>query len=627
MDVTTLGPPKAKTDDFDRQLAHSMKALPVDYQRSDTVVLEAAFFLLKQGLLNIPDIGCVNVKQAIAFLWHAAWLQDHMSCKWREEPHSMLCEDRRPHFDEFALAVMGPGGTGKTAILKLSEALTIFFAGPDTVRKLAPSNAAARLLNGDTLHSLLKLPFGGASLSSKRGRLTKGILTLHRKKWQRAIAAYVDELSMISADQFLHCDVRMRQAKMQPSSRFGNLAVTVCGDFLQLPPVDKDGSRKSLAMPLDDVGQCLDDALDESSTQNKDAKQSRLAEGRQGFELWRSIRRVVCLSVNVRAPGVLSRLQQEMRSGVISDEMWDVYMSRVLEPNDPRLLDPDTPFGSGNVHFIVHRHKIRVMRSLEHAKTQSRHHQVPLYIVQACDEAVRSEDQLKLTDSVRRELLQLSNPDATKGLQSFLPLHRGMRLLLSSKDCVRFGIVKGCPCILEEIILAPEEILPYEHVAGHPHELQFMPTSLLLRAEKAEWTLPDTELPSGIPKNINRRGLFQLRPAYDYIRHRVGEEYITVRRTTFHASPADTITVYAAQGGTFDAVVADMKRPPNLDGAKHWLACYVMLSRATSLDGFLVLRPATRMELSARPPKYLLDELERLEKAGSYIFVRALEVH
>eukprot|EP00973_Karenia_brevis_P042554 5892242-Karenia_brevis.AAC.1 len=76
--------------------------------------------------------------------------------------------------------------------------------------------------------------------------------------------------------------------------------------------------------------------------------------------------------------------------------------------------------------------------------------------------------------------------------------------------------------------------------------------------------------------------------------------------------PADTITVYAAQGSTYDAVVADMQRPPNLELAKYWLACYVVLSRARSLEGFLVLRPATRTELSARPPQYLLDELDRL---------------
>ena len=60
------------------------------------------------------------------------------------------------------------------------------------------------------------------------------------------------------------------------------------------------------------------------------------------------------------------------------------------------------------------------------------------------------------------------------------------------------------------------------------------------------------------------------------------------------AVPADTITVYAAQGSTFEAVVADMQKPLNYDAAQHWLACYVMLSRAESLEGFLVLRPATR---------------------------------
>ena len=72
--------------------------------------------------------------------------------------------------------------------------------------------------------------------------------------------------------------------------------------------------------------------------------------------------------------------------------------------------------------------------------------------------------------------------------------------------------------------------------------------------------------------------------------------------------------MYAAQDDTYHAVVADLQQQPNLSPEQHWLACYVMLSRSKSLDGFLVLRPATRSELSARPPQYLLDEIERLEK-------------
>ena len=145
--------------------------------------------------------------QARAFLWNAAWLQEHMCSHWREN-NTLLDDTGEPlRLQQFALAIVGAGGTGKTAILKSIEALTTFFAGPDTVRKLAPSNAAARLLQGDTLHSLCNLPFGKACLSSKRGRLSREALQKHRKQWRSVIAAYIDEVSTLSSNKktFPYC--------------------------------------------------------------------------------------------------------------------------------------------------------------------------------------------------------------------------------------------------------------------------------------------------------------------------------------------------------------------------------------------------------------------------------------
>ena len=72
------------------------------------------------------------------------------------------------------------------------------------------------------------------------------------------------------------------------------------------------------------------------------------------------------------------------------------------------------------------------------------------------------------------------------------------------------------------------------------------------------------------------------------------------------------MTVWAAQGSTFDAVVVDMKVPPGMDPFTHWLACYVMLSRARSVEGLLVLRGADRIQLSQKPPAYILKEIDRL---------------
>ena len=66
-----------------------------------------------------------------------------MNARWREKDMIATSASDAEKFKDFTLIIIGPGGTGKTTVLKVVEALTIFFAGPETVRKLAPSNAAA----------------------------------------------------------------------------------------------------------------------------------------------------------------------------------------------------------------------------------------------------------------------------------------------------------------------------------------------------------------------------------------------------------------------------------------------------------------------------------------------------
>ena len=124
-------------------------------------------------------------------------------------------------------------------------------------------------------------------------------------------------------------------------------------------------------------------------------------------------------------------------------------------------------------------------------------------MVVALDAVTRNEDAEKFTDEVKAELIKRVSPEQTKCLPSCLPLYIGMRLLLSSKDCVRLGIMKGCPVVLRDIVFADAEKLPYDHVAGVPWELKYLPISLILQAVEAEWTLPRTELPADLPNNID----------------------------------------------------------------------------------------------------------------------------
>ena len=96
-DPTLRCEPKQKSDPYDAALAAAMQKLSCPYVKSPTVVMEAAFFLLQKGLLNVPDLGCINVKQARAFLLNFAWLQEYMNKIWEEDPSSLqVCLALKP---------------------------------------------------------------------------------------------------------------------------------------------------------------------------------------------------------------------------------------------------------------------------------------------------------------------------------------------------------------------------------------------------------------------------------------------------------------------------------------------------------------------------------------------------
>ena len=54
------------------------------------------------------------------------------------------------------------------------------------------------------------------------------------------------------------------------------------------------------------------------------------AEQRGGCELWRSVRVVVALSLNMRSSGPLAAILAEMRGGRLSDGTWTILQERVL---------------------------------------------------------------------------------------------------------------------------------------------------------------------------------------------------------------------------------------------------------------------------------------------------------
>ena len=96
----------------------------------------------------------------------------------------------------------------------------------------------------------------------------------------------------------------------------------------------------------------------------------------------------------------------------------------------------------------------------------------------------------------------------------------------------------------------------------------------------------------------------------------------------FPLLPASVCIVYGAQGEGWKAVVGDLSCPPRMAGGLHWLANYVMLSRAEDISGLLLLRGTTREALEKGAPQYLIDEIDRLrnlEKKSTALLQQALK--
>ena len=76
-----------------------------------------------------------------------------------------------------------------------------------------------------------------------------------------------------------------------------------------------------------------------------------------------------------------------------------------------------------------------------------------------------------------------------------------------------------------------------------------------------------------------------------------------VKRTQVPILPAYSMTAHKAQGQTFSNVIVD------LESCKGSEAPYVMLSRATSLNGVLILRRFNKKKIRSNPTEFLRREL------------------
>ena len=174
----------------------------------------------------------LNSKQRAMIMYHRHW------CK-----QAVLAMKNGEHIKPYKVFLSGPGGVGKSHVIKLIQSDTIRLikqsgsVEPDDVLVLltAPTGVAAFNVNGMTLHSaflLGKSRYGGFQpLSSEK------VNTL-RSKLSKLVLLIIDEVSMVGADMLFEVHKRLQQIKgVPPDVMFGGVSVLAVGDLYQLPPV------------------------------------------------------------------------------------------------------------------------------------------------------------------------------------------------------------------------------------------------------------------------------------------------------------------------------------------------------------------------------------------------------
>ena len=126
--------------------------------------------------------------------------------------------------------VTGPGGTGKSFLLKSLEAWC--YRSKRKPLLLAPTGIAANNISGQTIHSALSTfsdgcvyrssIFSGDSSRADELRTVKVLI--------------IDEISMVDAQLFTFISTVFSRLH-QNSRPFGNIHVILFGDLMQLPPV------------------------------------------------------------------------------------------------------------------------------------------------------------------------------------------------------------------------------------------------------------------------------------------------------------------------------------------------------------------------------------------------------
>jgi len=162
----------------------------------------------------------------------------------------------------------GPAGSGKTYVL--NEFIRRAKRDGRYVAITATTGLAATHLGGNTIHA-----WSGIGISDElHPQFEEHLLKGRREIIEGTDILIIDEISMLHDYRLDMVDEIARRVRKRPDEPFGGIQVILCGDFFQLPPVNRQDSRQGSFVVTSQVWEEFDPVvcyLTEQHRQDDDA--------------------------------------------------------------------------------------------------------------------------------------------------------------------------------------------------------------------------------------------------------------------------------------------------------------------------------------------------------------------
>ncbi|KAK0165579.1 hypothetical protein PV328_004083 [Microctonus aethiopoides] len=144
----------------------------------------------------------------------------------------------------------GSAGTGKSFLLKR----IIDELPPDLVTVTASTGVAACQIGGITLHQFCGIGLGIGTLERCYQLACRPATA---SVWRKTKYLIIDEISMVDGEFFDKIEAVARYIRKNDKP-FGGIQLILCGDFFQLPPVIKNGTKNMFCFESKSWKNCID---------------------------------------------------------------------------------------------------------------------------------------------------------------------------------------------------------------------------------------------------------------------------------------------------------------------------------------------------------------------------------